>query len=111
MGLIKKAYEYSELCDADVCLGIRLRGSGHVFTFLSDPAGFWSKFDSLLVRNMRARLSLHTNKEARQRTTHRQFAKQGKISKSRSGDLGPKDQVPVAVRRPTVSGNRPSLGL
>ncbi|KAK9578879.1 hypothetical protein V6Z98_005599 [Aspergillus fumigatus] len=49
MGLIKKAYEYSELCDADVCLGIRLRGSGHVFTFLSDPAGFWSKFDSLLA--------------------------------------------------------------
>lgn len=56
MGLIKKAYEYSKLCDADVCLGIQLRGSSHVFTFLSNPAGFWSKFDSLLIRNMRAQL-------------------------------------------------------
>ncbi|KAJ0419236.1 hypothetical protein BJY00DRAFT_302343 [Aspergillus carlsbadensis] len=27
-GIIKKAYEYSKLCEADVCLGIRLRGSG-----------------------------------------------------------------------------------
>lgn len=94
MGLIKKAYEYSELCDADVCLGIRLRGSGHVFTFLSDPAGFWSKFDSLLA----------TYYPPPVRKTGENFI-------SRSGDLGPKDQVPVAVRRPTVSWNRPSLGL
>jgi hypothetical protein len=53
---MKKAYAYSELCDAEVYVGIRLRESGHVFTFLSDPIGFWSKLDSLLVRYMRARL-------------------------------------------------------
>jgi hypothetical protein len=51
---MKKAYAYSELCDAEVYVGIRLRESGHVFTFLSDPIGFWSKLDSLLVRYMRA---------------------------------------------------------
>jgi SRF-type transcription factor (DNA-binding and dimerisation domain) len=35
--LIKKAYEYSAMCDADVCLGIRLEENGRVFTFCSDP--------------------------------------------------------------------------
>jgi hypothetical protein len=48
-GIIKKAYEYSKLCEADVCLGIRLRGSGRVYTFLADPSGFWSSFESQLV--------------------------------------------------------------
>jgi hypothetical protein len=48
-GIIKKAYEYSKLCDADVCLGIRLRGSGRVYTFLADQSGFWSSFESQLV--------------------------------------------------------------
>jgi hypothetical protein len=47
---MKKAYEYSKMCGADVCLGIRLRDSGRVFTFLADDSGFWSKFDASLVR-------------------------------------------------------------
>ena len=49
-GLIKEAYEYSKMCDADVCLGIRVRDSGRVFTFLADSTGFWSSFNSQLVR-------------------------------------------------------------
>ncbi|GLA78952.1 hypothetical protein AtubIFM55763_001117 [Aspergillus tubingensis] len=46
--LIRKAYEYSKLCDADVCLGIRIRESGQVTTFLSDSTGFWSALSSQL---------------------------------------------------------------
>ncbi|GCB25823.1 hypothetical protein AAWM_08708 [Aspergillus awamori] len=46
--LIRKAYEYSKLCDADVCLGIRIRESGQFTTFLSDSAGFWSGLPSQL---------------------------------------------------------------
>ncbi|GLA33082.1 hypothetical protein AnigIFM63326_002164 [Aspergillus niger] len=46
--LIRKAYEYSKLCDADVCLGIRIRESGQVTTFLSDSTGFWSGLPSQL---------------------------------------------------------------
>ncbi|KAJ5335838.1 uncharacterized protein N7506_005774 [Penicillium brevicompactum] len=38
--LMKKACEYSKMCDADVCLGIRLRETGQVF-LLSDSSGFW----------------------------------------------------------------------
>ncbi|PYH67103.1 uncharacterized protein BO88DRAFT_445142 [Aspergillus vadensis CBS 113365] len=48
--LLRKAYEYSKLCDADVCLGIRIRESGQVTTFLSDSTGFWSDLSSQLVR-------------------------------------------------------------
>jgi hypothetical protein len=50
--LMKKAYEYSKMCGADVCLGIRLRDSGRVFTFMADASGFWSKFDTSLVRKI-----------------------------------------------------------
>jgi hypothetical protein len=50
---MKKAYEYSKMCAADVCLGIRLRDSGRVFTFMADASGFWSKFDTSLVRMIR----------------------------------------------------------
>ncbi|OJZ80013.1 hypothetical protein ASPFODRAFT_469175 [Aspergillus luchuensis CBS 106.47] len=46
--LLRKAYEYSKLCDADVCLGIRTRESGQVTTFLSDSTGFWSDLSSQL---------------------------------------------------------------
>ncbi|KAJ6096880.1 hypothetical protein N7486_007626 [Penicillium sp. IBT 16267x] len=41
-GLEKKALEYSEMCGADVCLGIRIRQSGKVFIFCADASGFWS---------------------------------------------------------------------
>lgn len=46
---MRKAYEYSKLCEADVCLGIRIRDSGRVFTFLADSTGFWSSLNSQLV--------------------------------------------------------------
>ncbi|RAL09440.1 MADS-box domain-containing protein [Aspergillus homomorphus CBS 101889] len=49
-GIIKKASEYSKLCEADVCLGIRLRGSGRVYTFLADQSGIWSSFESHLEK-------------------------------------------------------------
>lgn len=55
---MKKAYEYSKMCGADICLGIRLRDSGRVFTFMADASGFWSKFDASLVRMIGA---LHTS--------------------------------------------------
>ena len=42
MSLEKKTHEYSKLCDADVCLGIRIRESGKVFIFSADTSGFWS---------------------------------------------------------------------
>ncbi|KAL3439823.1 hypothetical protein BJX65DRAFT_291573 [Aspergillus insuetus] len=40
--LINKVNEYSMCCDADVCLGIRLRETGKVFIVSIDPSGFWS---------------------------------------------------------------------
>lgn len=56
---MKKASEYSELCDAEVCVGIRFRESGRVFTFMSNPNGFWSKLDLLLVSYIRASSRLY----------------------------------------------------
>lgn len=36
--LFKKCRQYSMECDADVYTVLRLRGSGHIFIFQSDPA-------------------------------------------------------------------------
>ena len=47
--LEKKAQEYSKMCGADVCLGIRIRQSGKVFIFSADASGFWSFLTSQLV--------------------------------------------------------------
>jgi hypothetical protein len=47
--LEKESQEYSELCGADVCLGIRIRESGKVFIFSADASGFWSFLSSQLV--------------------------------------------------------------
>ncbi|KAJ5938511.1 hypothetical protein N7466_001645 [Penicillium verhagenii] len=48
--LMKKASEYSKICDADVCVGIRLHETGKVFILSADSTGFWefvkSKLDS-----------------------------------------------------------------
>lgn len=49
MSLEKKSHEYSQLCGADVCLGIRIRESGKVFIFSSDTSGFWSFLGPHLV--------------------------------------------------------------
>ncbi|KAJ5111787.1 hypothetical protein NUU61_001417 [Penicillium alfredii] len=46
--LMKKAYEYSKMCDADVCVGIRLRETGQVYILSSDASGFWAFLNSQL---------------------------------------------------------------
>jgi hypothetical protein len=48
-GLMKKASEYSKMCDADVCLGIRIRDTGRVYMFSADASGFWGFVGSQLV--------------------------------------------------------------
>jgi hypothetical protein len=48
--LMTKASEYSKMCDADVCLGIRLRETGQVYIFSADASGFWAFLGSQLVR-------------------------------------------------------------
>ena len=49
MTLENKLQQYSEMCGADVCLGIRIRDSGEVFIFSADSSGFWSFLRSQLV--------------------------------------------------------------
>ena len=39
--LMKKASEYSKVCDADVCVGIRLHETGKVFILSAGSTGFW----------------------------------------------------------------------
>ncbi|KAL4767094.1 hypothetical protein BDW60DRAFT_200776 [Aspergillus nidulans var. acristatus] len=46
--LENKSHEFSKICGADVCLGIRIRDSGQVFIFSADPSGFWSFLRSQL---------------------------------------------------------------
>ncbi|KAJ5335859.1 uncharacterized protein N7506_005795 [Penicillium brevicompactum] len=46
--LMKKAAEYSKMCDADVCVGIRLRETGQVFILSADASGFWAFLGSQL---------------------------------------------------------------
>jgi hypothetical protein len=49
MTLENKSQEYSEMCGADVYLGIRIRESGQVFIFSAGSSGFWSFLRSQLV--------------------------------------------------------------
>lgn len=37
------------MCDADVCLGIRLRETGQVFLLSADSSGFWGFLGTQLV--------------------------------------------------------------
>lgn len=46
---MKKASEYSKMCDADVCVGIRLRETGQVHILTADDSGFWAFLASQLV--------------------------------------------------------------
>jgi hypothetical protein len=46
---MKKAAEYSKMCDANVYVGIRLRETGQVFILLADASGFWAFLCSQLV--------------------------------------------------------------
>jgi hypothetical protein len=59
-GLMKKASEYSKMCGADVCLGIRIRDTGHVYMFSADASGFWGFIGSQLVSLPRYTLSLQS---------------------------------------------------
>lgn len=47
--LLQKAVDMSILCDAEVVLGMRIRETGRVTTFCSDPEGLWSPVTSNLV--------------------------------------------------------------
>lgn len=49
LNLEKKLDEYSKLCGADVCFGIRIRESGQVFIYSADDLGFWDYLGSHLV--------------------------------------------------------------
>jgi hypothetical protein len=49
ISLMKKASEYSKMCGADVCLGIRIRDTGRVYMFSADASGFWGFVGSQLV--------------------------------------------------------------
>lgn len=47
--MMKKAFEYSKMCDADVCVGIRMRETGQVHILSADTSGFWAFLNSQLV--------------------------------------------------------------
>jgi hypothetical protein len=59
-GLMKKASEYSKMCGADVCLGIRIRDTGRVYMFSADASGFWEFVGSHLVSLPRFVISLQS---------------------------------------------------
>jgi hypothetical protein len=59
LNLEKKSHEYSELCGADVCLGIRIRDSGQVYIFSADHSGFWSFLSRKLVIHSKRLLCRH----------------------------------------------------
>jgi hypothetical protein len=50
--LIKKAYEYSLECDADVYMSIRIKKNGRVFTFNSCLTGEWPLSEAQIVRHL-----------------------------------------------------------
>ena len=66
--LIKKSSEYSKICDADVCLGIRIRETGRVYIFSADDSGFWTFVGSQLVGTLDT-ISLPMTDSIRPRTT------------------------------------------
>ncbi|PYH89776.1 hypothetical protein BO71DRAFT_99921 [Aspergillus ellipticus CBS 707.79] len=38
------------MCDADICLCIRIKENGRIYTFSADPSGFWAFIKSHFVR-------------------------------------------------------------
>lgn len=46
---MKKAFEYSKMCNADVCVGIRMRETGQVHILSADATGFWAFLTTELV--------------------------------------------------------------
>lgn len=47
--MMKKAFEYSNMCDADVCVGIRMRETGQIHILSADTSGFWAFLHQQLV--------------------------------------------------------------
>lgn len=47
--MMKKASEYSKMCDADVCIGIRIRETGQIHILSADTSGFWAFLPLQLV--------------------------------------------------------------
>ncbi|KAI2788536.1 hypothetical protein POX_e06554 [Penicillium oxalicum] len=47
--MMKKASEYSKMCDADVCVGIRMRETGQIHILSADTSGFWAFLPLQLV--------------------------------------------------------------
>jgi hypothetical protein len=45
----EKGNEYGKMCDADVCVGIRIRETGQVYILSADTSGFWAFLTSPLV--------------------------------------------------------------
>lgn len=50
--MLKKASEYSKMCDADVCVGIRMRETGQVYILSADASGFWAFLTLQLVSKL-----------------------------------------------------------
>ncbi|PYH88800.1 hypothetical protein BO71DRAFT_390907 [Aspergillus ellipticus CBS 707.79] len=46
--MIKKAYEYSNICNTDIYVGIRMQETGQVYILSADPSGFWAFLSSHL---------------------------------------------------------------
>ncbi|KAF3392421.1 hypothetical protein F1880_008935 [Penicillium rolfsii] len=40
--MMKKASEYSKMCDADVCVVIRMRETDQIHILSADTSGFWA---------------------------------------------------------------------
>lgn len=60
--LMKKASEYSKMCDADVCVGIRMRDTGQIYILSADTSGFWAFLTSQLVsENMTSSSGRHAD--------------------------------------------------
>jgi hypothetical protein len=56
--LIKKAYEYSLKCNADVYISIRIKRNGQIFTFNSDLTQEWPISEAQIVRYSLSRSSI-----------------------------------------------------
>lgn len=60
--LMKKASEYSKMCDADVCVGIRMRDTGQIYILSADTSGFWAFLTLQLVsENMTSSSGRHAD--------------------------------------------------
>jgi hypothetical protein len=59
--MMKKAFEYSKMCDADVCVGIRMRETGQIHILSADTSGFWAFLHLQLVCKHKMAPSIRMN--------------------------------------------------